>query len=351
MHISDFDYELPRKFIAQEPLSDRDASRLLTVNRSTEEFEHHRFAELPRLLLPGDRLVVNDTRVIPVRLTGRRRGGSAEIEVLLLRPVEGREGYPTFEALTRPARKLVKGTSVFLGPSRQETRIIEEVNERKRLVEFPEGLDMEKFLDREGHVPLPPYIHRDDTQDDRERYQTIFARQPGAVAAPTAGLHFTERVLADLDTAGIAVSSVTLDVGLGTFSPVMEEDPRNHVMEREYYRISPETAEEIATTRKKGGRIVAVGTTVVRTLESAPGEEAEGVLNPAPGENWTEAFIYPPYQFRFVDAMITNFHLPRSTLLMLVSAFAGTELTRAAYRVAVSSAYRFYSYGDAMLII
>jgi S-adenosylmethionine:tRNA ribosyltransferase-isomerase len=321
------------------------------VNRPTEEIEHHRFAELPRLLLPGDRLVVNDTRVIPVRLTGRRRGASAEIEVLLLRPVEGREGYPTFEALARPARKLVKGTSVFLGLSRVEARIIEEVNERKRLVEFPEGLEMEKFLDREGHMPLPPYIHRDDTREDRERYQTIFARQPGAVAAPTAGLHFTERVLADLDTVGIAVSSVTLDVGLGTFSPVLEEDPRNHVMEREYYRISPEAAEEITTTRRKGGRIVAVGTTVVRTLESAAGDEVDGIWNLTSGENWTEAFIYPPYRFRFVDAMITNFHLPRSTLLMLVSAFAGTELTRTAYREAVSSAYRFYSYGDAMLIV
>ena len=351
MHISDFDYELPKRLIAQEPLSDRDASRLLTVNRTTEEIEHHRFAELPGLLLPGDRLVVNDTRVIPVRLTGKRRGGSAEVEVLLLGQVKGRDGYPTFDALARPARKLVKGTSVFLGPSRVEARIIEEVDERKRRLEFPEGLEMEKFLDREGHVPLPPYIHRDDTPDDRERYQTIFARQPGAVAAPTAGFHFTERILAELKTAGITVSSVTLDVGLGTFSPVLEEDPRNHVMEREHYRIPPETAEEIAATRKQGGRIVAVGTTVVRTLESAAGEEAGGAWYLSSGEDWTEIFIYPPHTFRFVDLMITNFHLPRSTLLMLVSAFAGTELTRDAYREAVASVYRFYSYGDAMLIL
>jgi S-adenosylmethionine:tRNA ribosyltransferase-isomerase len=352
MHISDFDYELPRELIAQEPLPERDASRLLVTDRNSDRMEHRNFHELPELLDRGDRLVVNDTRVLPARLLGQREGGSTPVEVLLTNAVEGKDRRPTFEALTRPARKLTRGTTVFLGPSRTRVEVLEELDDKRRLVEFPEGFRIIDFLNREGHVPLPPYIHRDDTAADRERYQTIFAQRPGAVAAPTAGLHFTPRLLEALGTAGVPVTTITLNVGVGTFAPVVEADPRDHVMEREYYRITPEAAEEITATRKWGGKIVAVGTTVVRALETAAAPmEPEGKWTAREGDGWAEKFIYPPYDFRLVDALITNFHLPRSTLLMLVSAFGGPELTRRAYREAVTERYRFYSYGDAMLVL
>jgi len=352
MHISDFEYDLPRELIAQHPLPERDASRLLVVDRAAGTIEHRDFAEVTSILAAGDRLVVNDTRVIPARLLGTRPGGTAETEVLLLNPVQGRPGHPTFQALCRPARKMPAGSTVRLGPSRAEVTILQELSDRARLVEFPENFPIMSFLEREGHVPLPPYIQRADEPEDRERYQTIFARKPGAVAAPTAGLHFTPAIVSALARRGVETTAITLHVGAGTFTPVAEQDPRLHRMEREYYRISPEAAETIGGTRRAGNRLVAVGTTVVRTLETAELHDPEaGLWTVRPGDGWTEKFIYPPYEFHVVDAMITNFHLPRSTLLMMVSAFAGLELIRRAYREAVNREYRFYSYGDAMLIL
>ena len=352
MHISDFDYELPKELIAQAPLPRRDASRLLVVNRASGEIEHRRFGELPKLFAPGDRLVVNDTRVLPVRLLGDREEGAGEVEILLVNPVSGRPGHPTFEALTRPARKLNRGTSVFLGESRTPVQVLEELDDKKRLIEFPENFSLVDFLTREGHVPLPPYIRRNDTMEDRERYQTMFAEHPGAVAVPTAGLHFTPAVVGKLEEAGVPLTTITLNVGVGTFAPIVEPDLRDHVMEREYYRITPQAAEEITMTRKTGGRITAVGTTVVRTLETAEVPLAPGgPWTARAGDGWAEKFIYPPYEFHLVDALITNFHLPRSTLLVLVSAFGGRDLMRRAYREAVAERYRFYSYGDAMLIV
>ena len=352
MHISDFEYDLPRELIAQHPLAARDASRLLVVDRAAGTIEHRDFTELPSILRSGDRLVVNDTRVIPARLLGTRPGGTAETEVLLLNPIQGRPGFPTFQALCRPARKLTAGTVVRLGSSRVEVTVLQELSDKARLVEFPENFPILNFLEREGHVPLPPYIQRPDEPEDRERYQTIFARKPGAVAAPTAGLHFTPAVMDALQRIGVESAPVTLHVGAGTFTPVVEQDPRQHRMEREYFRVSPETAQAVGDTHRAGRRVVAVGTTVVRTLETAELHDPEaGLWTVRAGDGWTEKFIYPPYEFHVVDAMVTNFHLPRSTLLMMVSAFGGLELVRRAYREAVNRRYRFYSYGDAMVIL
>jgi S-adenosylmethionine:tRNA ribosyltransferase-isomerase len=349
MQTSDFDYDLPPEHIAQAPLPERDASRLLVVDRSGEPLRHQRFADLPRLLRAGDRLVVNDARVVPARVYGRREGGTGRIELLLLRRVTGEEGRPTFEVLSRPARKVTAGDRLLVGESGVPALVLSELDDRRRLVALPAGLDVLEFLNREGHVPLPPYIHRPDSPDDRDRYQTIFADRPGAVAAPTAGLHFTPALVEALARAGIPVTPITLHVGVATFTPVIEPDPRNHVMDREYYRIPQEAAEAITRTRREGGRIVAVGTTVVRALETAE-ESGNGVWTVQAGDGWTEKFIYPPYTFHVVDALITNFHLPRSTLLMMVAAFAGLERVRRAYQTAIAEGYRFYSYGDAMLI-
>ncbi len=352
MHISDFDYDLPKELIAQEPLPERDASRLMVVDRASDTVEHRHFSELAAVLRAGDRLVLNDTRVIPARLLGRREGGTGEVEILLLNPVRGREGRPTFQALARPARKLPAGSVVRVGKDRVAITVLEELSDKARLVEFPEGLPILRFLEEEGHVPLPPYIQRPDTREDRTRYQTVFAERPGAVAAPTAGLHFTRDLLQRLEAQGIPSTRITLHVGAGTFTPVTALDPREHRMEREYFRVEPAAAREIGEARRAGGRVVAVGTTVVRTLETAelhdPATARWGVR---PGDGWTEKFIYPPYEFHVVDALVTNFHLPRSTLLMLVTAFGGLELVRRAYREAVNQRYRFYSYGDAMVIL
>jgi len=352
VHISDYDYDLPKELIAQRPLDDRDSSRLLVVDRGEGSIDDRKFHDLPSLLRSGDRLVVNDTRVVPARLHGRRQGGTAEIEVLLLNPVRGRENRPTFQAMVRPARKLTTGSTIFLGEGQVSVNVVGEVDDKIRLVEFPEGFKVMPFLEQDGHIPLPPYIQRPDTPDDRERYQTVFAAHLGAVAAPTAGLHFTPGILDEIQGLGVNVTPLTLHVGVGTFAPVMAEDPRDHAMEREYYRIPPEAAEEINATRRAGGRIVAVGTTVVRTLETAEVLDPEtGLRLVRSGDGWTEKFIYPPYEFQLVDMLVTNFHLPRSTLLMLVSAFGGLELVRRAYREAVHARYRFYSYGDAMVLV
>jgi S-adenosylmethionine:tRNA ribosyltransferase-isomerase len=349
VHLSDFDYELPPELIAQEPLPERDASRLLVLNRATGAMSHHVFRELPEFLHAGDCLVQNDTRVIPARLLGTRKGSTKPVEILLTRPVGGAADPAGYEAMVRPARKLHPGAVVLVGTSRVEVEIVESIDARRRIVRFPPDFEIAAFLEKEGHVPLPPYIERQDAPADKERYQTVYAETAGAVAAPTAGLHFTPDLQRELETRGVFVARVTLHVGPGTFLPVTQEDPSQHKMDREFYSISSSAAYAIGRTRRSGGRIVAVGTTVVRALETAAREE-DGLWGVSADEGWTEAFIYPPYPFRIVDALITNFHLPRSTLLMLVSAFAGREKILAAYREAVSQRYRFYSYGDAMLV-
>jgi S-adenosylmethionine:tRNA ribosyltransferase-isomerase len=324
----DFDYELPEERIAQEP-APRGESRLLVLDAEGRE-RHRRVRDLPVLLRPGDLLVLNDTRVIPARLYGRR--GEGRMEVLLVEKLGDRE----WEALVRPGRRARPGTEiVFEGLSAE---VVGKREDRYRL-RFSEPV--EPHLDRLGHVPLPPYIHRPDEASDRDRYQTVFARTPGAIAAPTAGLHFSERLLEEIAVAGIGIARVTLHVGIGTFKPVSAERIEDHRMDRERYEVGEETAEAIRRTRESGGRIVAVGTTVVRTLESSGG---------AAGSGSTELFITPGFRFRVVDVLLTNFHLPRSTLLMLVSAFAGRERVLAAYEEAIREGYRFYSYGDAMLV-
>jgi len=349
VHLSDFNYDLPPELIAQEPLAERDASRLLVLNRSSGGTSHHGFRELPEFLRPGDCLVLNDTRVIPARLLGTRKGSTKQVEILLTHPVGNANDPSGYEALVKPARKLQPGAVIEIGTSKTEVEIVEALDARRRIVRFPPHFAIGAFLEQEGHVPLPPYIARKDAPADKERYQTVYAEMAGAVAAPTAGLHFTTELIRELEARGVFVTRITLHVGPGTFLPVIEEDPSQHKVDREFYSISSSAAFAIGRTRRTGGRIVAVGTTVVRALETAAREE-DGLWGVATAEGWTEAFIYPPYRFRVVDALITNFHLPRSTLLMLVSAFAGREKILAAYREAVSQRYRFYSYGDAMLI-
>lgn len=338
MLTSDFDYELPPESIAQEP-APRGESRLLVLDRTGPE-RHARVRDLPRLLRPGDLLVVNDTRVIPARLFGRRVPGGGRLELLLLERVGERE----WDALAKPGRRAQPGTVLeFETGLRAEVTAKEEDGRHRLLFSEP----VEGHLDRLGHVPLPPYIHRSDTDEDRERYQTVFADRPGAVAAPTAGLHFTAGLLREIAAAGVEIARVTLHVGIGTFKPVSAERIEEHRMDRERYEVSPEAAEAVRRARAEGRRVVAVGTTVVRTLESAA-QAGEGEVRA--GEGSTELFITPGFRFQVVDALLTNFHLPRSTLLMLVSAFAGRERVLAAYGEAVREGYRFYSYGDAMLV-
>lgn len=360
MRLADYDYELPPELIAQTPADRRDASRLLVLDRTGESIRHARFSDLPAFLRPGDRLVVNDTRVIPGRLFGAREGHAGRVELLLTHPGEPRGAAPVWIALARPARKLLPGVVLRMGESAVPVRVLDVLDESRRAVAFPDGFDVLAFLQREGHVPLPPYIRREDAGEDRERYQTVYAARPGAVAAPTAGLHFTPELFARLEESGVARTALTLHVGPGTFRPVTAEDVREHVMDPEHYAASAEAAAAINATRRAGGRVVAVGTTVVRTLESLPAADEDPRVRGATGgdpravaagEGWTRLFIHPPRRIERVDALVTNFHLPRSTLLMLVSAFAGREFVLRAYAEAVRERYRFYSYGDAMLIL
>jgi S-adenosylmethionine:tRNA ribosyltransferase-isomerase len=333
----DFDYDLPVESIAQEPVP-RGESRLLVLDAEGSD-RHRQVRDLPKLLRAGDLLVLNDTRVIPARLFGQREGGGGgRMEVLLIE----KAGDLEWDALVRPGRRVRPGTVLRFEELTAEVMDKREGQSPRYGLRFSEPV--EPHLDRLGHVPLPPYIRRPDREADRERYQTVYARNPGAVAAPTAGLHFTEAILEEASFAGIGVARVTLHVGIGTFKPVSAERVEDHRMDRERYEVSEEAAETIRRTRKNGGRIVAVGTTVVRTLESAA---SEGEVRPGGGS--TELFITPGFRFRAVDVLLTNFHLPRSTLLMLVSAFAGRERVLAAYEEAVREGYRFYSYGDAML--
>jgi S-adenosylmethionine:tRNA ribosyltransferase-isomerase len=332
----DFDYDLPAASIAQEP-APRGESRLLVLDRQGPG-RHSRVRDLPRLLHPGDLLVLNDTRVIPARLYGRSAGGG-RMEILLIERVAERD----WDALVRPGRRARPGAMIELAEG-LTAEVIDKREDGRHRLRFTEPV--EPHLDRLGHIPLPPYIHRPDTPEDRERYQTVFARQPGAVAAPTAGLHFTAKLLEEIAAAGVEIVRVTLHVGIGTFKPVSAERIEEHRMESERYEIGEETAGAIRRARAAGRRIVAVGTTVVRTLESAA-QEGGGEVRAGSGA--TRLFITPGYRFQVVDALLTNFHLPCSTLLMLVSAFAGRERVLAAYEEAIREGYRFYSYGDAML--
>jgi S-adenosylmethionine:tRNA ribosyltransferase-isomerase len=333
----DFDYDLPAASIAQEP-APRGESRLLALDRQGPE-RHARVSDLPRLLRPGDLLVLNDTRVIPARLYGRSAGGG-RMEILLIERVAERE----WEALVKPGRRARPG-AVFELAEGLAAEVVDKREDGRHRLCFTEPI--EPHLDQLGHIPLPPYIHRPDTAEDRERYQTVFARQPGAVAAPTAGLHFTTALLEEIAAAGVEIARVTLHVGIGTFKPVSAERIEEHRMESERYEIGEETAGAIQRARDAGRRIMAVGTTVVRTLESAA-QAGEGEVRA--GSNATALFITPGYRFQVVDVLLTNFHLPCSTLLMLVSAFAGRERVLAAYEEAIREGYRFYSYGDAMLV-
>ena len=340
MKKSDFYFELPEELIAQTPLERRDASRLLHLDKETGEIEHRHFYELPEFLRAGDCLVLNDTRVLPARLLGCRRSGGG-VELVLLRDLgEGR-----WECLSRPGRKTKPGTELSFGDG-ELTATVEAVAEGgNRIVRFHyEGIFLE-VLERLGKMPLPPYIKAE--LRDAERYQTVYSRELGSAAAPTAGLHFTPELLRQIEEMGVRVCYVTLHVGLGTFRPVKEEEIEDHEMHSEFCVIPPETAETVNETKRAGGRVIAVGTTSCRTLESFA--EESGELKP--GSRWTDIFIYPGYRFKCIDALITNFHLPESTLIMLVSALAGREHILHAYEVAVQEGYRFFSFGDAMLIL
>lgn len=339
--LADYDYELAPDRIAKYPADRRDASRLLVLRGA--EVEHRRFSDLVELTRAGDVLVVNESKVIPARLLGRKPTG-APSEVFLLRPAEGGDPY-VWEALVRPGAKLKPGRTVVVADDLQ-VEILDGAPGSGRRVRLVTELTVEDALSRHGHMPLPPYIDREDEPLDRERYQTVYARAPGSVAAPTAGLHFTPEVLEALEAKGVRRAALTLHVGIGTFRPV-EGDPAEHEMHSEWYTVPEPTAEAIQAARAEGGRVWAVGTTTVRTLESV----AAGHGHVRAGSGTTDLFIRPPYGFRVVDCMITNFHLPRSTLLMLVAAFAGYGPTMEAYRAAVAEGYRFYSYGDAMAVV
>jgi S-adenosylmethionine:tRNA ribosyltransferase-isomerase len=338
-----FEYALPSHLIAQEPCAERDRSRLLVVRRQERRLSHHHFFELPELLRPGDLVVVNDTRVLPARLLGKRRRTGGKWEGLFLRTLP--DG--SWEMLCQTRGRLVAGEVIAVDPAPLELRLVEELSPGRWKVSPSEAKGAGDVLRRHGHMPLPPYIRRgSDTPSDRDRYQTVFARREGAVAAPTAGLHFTPRVFERLRGRDIAWAFVTLHAGLGTFQPIQTDDPRQHAMHSEWGELPESTVTAIASCRARGGRIVAVGTTSVRVLETVA---ARGSLRPWTGE--TNLFIHPPYEFRAIDALVTNFHLPRTTLLLLVSAFAGVELIEEAYTTAIEQEYRFYSYGDAMLIL
>lgn len=339
---SDYDFELPPARIAQTPLERRDESRLMVVERATGRITHHIFRDVAALIAPGDALVLNTTRVVRARLLGRRDSG-APAEVLLLRPL----GEDRYEAMVHPGGKLHPGRTVHVAPG-LDVDILAITDRRTRVVRVRAACgDVAAALERHGHVPLPPYIERPDTPDDAERYQTVYAREPGSAAAPTAGLHFTPELLAELAARGVRRVDLVLHVGAGTFKPVEVEDPAQHRMHEEWYALPADSARLLNDTRAHGGSIWAVGTTSTRTLESAV--QPDGTFAPASGE--TRLFIRPPFRFRAVDKLITNFHLPRSTLVMLVAAFAGYDLTLRAYREAIDAGYRFYSYGDAMAVV
>ncbi len=341
MDIKDFTYTLPRELIAQNPLENRASSRLMFLGRESGEIRHGQFRDIKACLQKGDCLVINDTKVIPARLFGIREDSGAKIELLLLK----RLSEDVWESLVKPGKKCRTGAKLSFGDGILRAEVLEVTEEGNRYIRFLyEGI-FEEILDRLGEMPLPPYItHK---LEDKNRYQTVYARHEGSAAAPTAGLHFTEELLRELEEMGVELARITLHVGLGTFRPVKEKDILKHHMHSEFYRISEEAAERVNRAKERGGRIICVGTTSCRTLESMADEN--GVLRP--GSGWTEIFIYPGYRFKITDGLLTNFHLPESTLLMLVSAFAGREQVLYAYEEAVREGYRFFSFGDAMLIV
>jgi len=340
MKVKDFDFELPEELIAQEPMEPRDESRLMVINRAKEQIEGKIFKEIIDYFEPGDTLVRNNTKVIPARLFGHKETG-ARVEVLLLTQVELGE----WEALVRPGRKLKLGTRVIFGNGELVGEIKDRTDFGGRVIKFEYEGTFEAVLDKLGEMPLPPYITKE--LDKSDKYQTVYAKKQGAAAAPTAGLHFTDELLAKIEDKGVNIVDITLHVGLGTFRPVSVDTIEEHDMHSEYYEVSEETAKIINDTKERGNRVFSVGTTSTRTLESVATEN--GKIRAAKG--WTDIFIYPGYEFKAVDALITNFHLPQSTLVMLVSAFAGQELTMKAYQQAVEQKYRFYSFGDGMLIL
>ena len=341
MKTSDFYYDLPQELIAQDPLEDRSSSRLLHLDKETGAIEHTDFKHILQYLQPGDCLVINDTKVIPARLYGHKNETGAVIEILLLK----RRENDIWECLVKPGKKARPGAEIIFGDGILTGEIIDIVDEGNRLIQFHYDGIFEEILDQMGEMPLPPYItHK---LQDKNRYQTVYARNEGSAAAPTAGLHFTKELLAQVEERGVSIAHVTLHVGLGTFRPVKVDDVENHHMHSEFYVVEEEQARLINETKKNGGRVISVGTTSCRTLESAADED--GILHA--GSGWTEIFIYPGYQFKIIDGLITNFHLPESTLLMLVSALAGKEKIMHAYEEAVKERYRFFSFGDAMIII
>ena len=341
MKTSDFYYDLPEELIAQDPLEDRTASRLLVLDRKTGAVEHKIFSDVIDYLNEGDCLVINNTRVIPARLIGEKEGTGGKVEVLLLK----RRANDVWETLVKPGKKLKPGAKITFGDGRLRAEVLEVVEEGNRLVKFHyEGI-FEEILDSLGEMPLPPYItHK---LEDKEMYQTVYAKFDGSAAAPTAGLHFTKELLNKIEEKGIKIASITLHVGLGTFRPVKVDDVNNHHMHTEWYEVNAEAADIINETKRNGGRVICVGTTSCRTIESVADEN--GYMKAKTGE--TDIFIYPGYKFKVMDGLITNFHLPESTLVMLVSAFAGKENVLAAYETAVKERYRFFSFGDAMILI
>jgi S-adenosylmethionine:tRNA ribosyltransferase-isomerase len=341
LRTSDYDFELPRDRIAQTPAARRDQSRLMIVNRAAGTIDHGRFADIATLVAPGDVLALNTTRVFRARLLGTRDSG-APAEVFLLKPL----GDDRFEALVHPGGKVKPGRTIHIAPE-LDVDVLEVTDRRSRIVQLRSPLPIDEAIERVGHVPLPPYIARSDEATDTDRYQTVYANESGSVAAPTAGLHFTPELLDTLAAKGVRRADLLLHVGAGTFKPVETDDPADHVMHEEWFRLSEAAAETLNAARANGRNVWAVGTTSVRTLESAAREDRSFAA--ASGD--TRIFIRPPYEFRAVDKLITNFHLPRSTLIMLVAAFAGYDLTMRAYRTALETGYRFYSYGDAMVIL
>ena len=341
MKRQDFYYELPEELIAQDPLADRASSRLMILGKETGETEHTDFHHIIDYLRPGDCLVINNTKVIPARLIGQREDTGGRVELLLLKRKEDN----VWETLVKPGKKARPGARIVFGDGILTAEILEIVQEGNRLVRFSYNGIFEEILDKLGQMPLPPYITHE--LKDKNRYQTVYAKYEGSAAAPTAGLHFTEELLAQIAKKGVNIAHVTLHVGLGTFRPVKVEDVSEHHMHTEYFRVTREAADVINETKAKGGRVICVGTTSCRTIESAADED--GIVRAGDGE--TDIFIYPGYRFRVLDCLITNFHLPESTLLMLVSALAGKEQVLAAYREAVEERYRFFSFGDAMFIL
>lgn len=341
MKTSDFDYDLPKELIAQDPLEDRSASRLMVLHRKSGTIEHRVFHDIVEYLRPGDCLVRNNTKVIPARLFGMREDTGATIELLLLK----RRENDVWETLVKPGKKARTGARLVFGDNHLTGEIIDVLEDGNRLIQFHyEGI-FEEILDELGQMPLPPYItHK---LKDKNRYQTVYAKYEGSAAAPTAGLHFTEELFQKIEEKGVKVANVTLHVGLGTFRPVKVDDVTKHHMHTEFYRVDQEAADLMNETKKNGGRIICVGTTSCRTIESAADEQ--GVIHPGQGD--TSIFIYPGYKFKMLDALITNFHLPESTLLMLVSALAGKDQIMNAYETAVKEKYRFFSFGDAMIIL